>query len=171
VVAAAVIFEPGCEIPGVDDSKKLSAARRGALAASIRERAAGWAIGCVEPQEIDRINVFHAGLLAMRHAVLGLQPGPDHLLVDGRTIPDLTTPQERWIAGDAKCFAIAAASILAKVFRDERMARYDEEFPGYGFSEHKGYPTPAHRDAIRRLGPSPIHRRSFALLPQPTLFD
>jgi ribonuclease HII len=171
VMAAAVVFEPGTEIPGVNDSKKLSAGRREELAERIRQLAAAWSVVRVEPDEIDRINVLQASLTAMRRAVLTLDPLPEHVLVDGRAIPRLPVPQETWIKGDARCFAIAAASILAKTQRDAVMRRYDEEFPGYGFASHKGYPTPAHREAIRRLGPSPIHRLSFALLPPPGLFD
>ena len=171
VVAAAVIFEPGSKILGVDDSKKLSPERRGALAVEIRRLAAAWAVVRVEPEEIDRINVLQASLTAMRRAVLELDPLPEHVLVDGRTIPQLAIPQETWIKGDARCFAIAAASILAKTSRDAVMVGYDDEFPGYGFSSHKGYPTAAHREAIRRLGPSSIHRRSFTLLPRKSLFD
>jgi ribonuclease HII len=171
VVAAAVVFEPGSEIHGVDDSKKLSAARRMALAVEIRRLAAAWSVVRVEPEEIDRINVLQASLTAMRRAVLLLDPRPEHVLVDGRAIPQLTIPQETWIKGDARCFAIAAASILAKTSRDAMMVGYDDEFPGYGFASHKGYPTAAHREAIRQLGPSPIHRRSFTLLPAKTLFD
>ena len=171
VVAAAVVFEPGCRIRGIDDSKKLSAARREALADEIRQRAASWSVVRVEPEEIDRINVLQASLSAMRRAVLQLDPPPQRVLVDGRAIPALSIPQETWIKGDARCFAIAAASILAKTSRDAMMIDYDDEYPGYGFASHKGYPTVAHRTAIRRLGPSPIHRRSFTLLPRKSLFD
>jgi len=171
VVAAAVVFEPGSEIHGVDDSKKLSAERRMALAVEIRRLAVAWSVVRVEPEEIDRINVLQASLTAMRRAVLLLDPRPEHVLVDGRAIPQLTIPQETWIKGDARCFAIAAASILAKTSRDAMMVGYDDEFPGYGFASHKGYPTAAHREAIRQLGPSPIHRQSFTLLPAKTLFD
>ena len=171
VVAAAVIFEPGSRILGVDDSKKLSAARREVLAAEIRDLAAAWSVVRVEPEEIDRINVLQASLAAMRRAVLELDPSAEHVLVDGRAIPQLSIAQETWIKGDARCFAIAAASILAKTSRDAMMVGYDDEFPGYGFASHKGYPTAAHREAIRRLGPSRIHRQSFTLLPQRSLFD
>jgi ribonuclease HII len=171
VVAAAVVFEPGSEIHGVDDSKKLSAERRMTLAVEIRRLAAAWSVVRVEAEEIDRINVLQASLTAMRRAVLLLDPRPEHVLVDGRAIPQLTIPQETWIKGDARCFAIAAASILAKTSRDAMMVGYDDEFPGYGFASHKGYPTAAHREAIRQLGPSPIHRQSFTLLPAKTLFD
>ena len=171
VVAAAVIFAPGSEIPGVDDSKKLSAGRREALAVEIKRVAAAWSVVRVEPEEIDRINVLQASLCAMHRAVLRLDPRPERVLVDGRAIPQMNLPQETWIKGDARCFAIAAASILAKTSRDAVMVGYDEQYPGYGFASHKGYPTSAHREAIRRLGPSPIHRRSFTLLPPKGLFD
>ncbi|HXV77277.1 MAG TPA: ribonuclease HII [Candidatus Polarisedimenticolaceae bacterium] len=171
VVAAAVVFDERCRIAGIDDSKRLGAARRIELARTIREVATCWSVFEVAPAEIDRINIYQASLEAMRRALLGLRPCPDHVLVDARRIPDLPFPQEPWVRGDARCYAIAAASILAKTARDERMQRYDVEFPGYGFADHKGYATAAHRDAIRRLGPSPIHRRSFVLLPHPSLFD
>jgi ribonuclease HII len=171
VVAAAVIFAPGCRIPGVDDSKKLAPDRRVRLAATIREEAVAWSVVRVDPPEIDRINVYQASLTAMRRAVHELEPQPDHVLVDGREIPGLAVAQEKWIGGDGRCFAIAAASILAKTTRDALMIGYESEYPGYGFASHKGYPTAAHRDAIRRLGPSPIHRRSFTLIPQKGLFE
>jgi ribonuclease HII len=121
--------------------------------------------------EIDRLNIYRAGLEAMRRAVVGLAPVPDYLLVDARRIPGVALPQEPVIRGDAHCHAIAAASILAKTARDALMERFDREYPGYGFSSHKGYATAAHRAAIRRLGPCPIHRRSFTLLPHPGLWD
>jgi len=172
VVAAAVYFAPGAGILGVNDSKKLTPKARCDLAAAIRERAAAWCVAQVEPDEIDRFNIYQAGLLAMRRAVLGLDPAPDYILVDGRTeIPGLRVSQEKRIGGDRTCFAIAAASILAKTARDETMLRYHEQFPEYGFAEHKGYATASHRAAIARLGPSPIHRRSFVLVPHPRLFD
>ena len=172
VVAAAVYFAPGAGILGVNDSKRLTPAARSDLAAAIRERATAWSVAQVEPDEIDRMNIYRAGLLAMRRAVLGLAPAPDYVLVDGRTeIPGLLSTQEKRIGGDRSCFAIAAASILAKTARDEMMLRYHEQFPEYGFAEHKGYATASHRAAIVRLGPSPIHRRSFVLLPHPRLFD
>ena len=107
----------------------------------------------------------------MQRAVLGLSVAPDHLLVDARTIPGVTMPQEKVIKGEAKCHAIAAASILAKTARDALMREFDAKYPGYGFADHKGYPTESHRNAIRRLGPAPIHRRSFTLLPPPELWD
>jgi len=170
VVAAAVIFPPGRGIRGVDDSKRLTAAQRESLAGTIRAAATAFAVVRVEPAEIDRLNIYHATLAAMRRAVEALAVRPEHLLVDGRVIPAIDVPQERWVKGDARCHAIAAASILAKTARDEWMVGYEADFPGYGFASHKGYPTPAHRSAIVRLGPSPIHRRSFAL-PQRGLWD
>jgi ribonuclease HII len=171
VVAAAVVFPPGLGVRGVDDSKRLTAARREQMAREIRAAALDYRVAVVEPDEIDRINIYQAGLQAMRRAVLGLTEPPEHLLVDGRRIPGVDFPQEVLISGDATCHAIAAASILAKTERDALMVRYDEEYPGYGFASHKGYATAAHRTAIRRLGPSPIHRRSFTLVPPPTLWD
>jgi ribonuclease HII len=170
VVAAAVIFPPGCGLPGVDDSKKLTPERRVALAGAIRESALVFSVALVEPEEIDRINVYQATLVAMALALDGLAVAPQHVLVDARRIPGCDLPQEAIIKGDAHCHAIAAASILAKTARDDLMRSYDRVFPGYGFADHKGYPTEAHRDAIRRLGPCAIHRLSFTLLPSPKLW-
>ena len=163
VVAAAVVFEPGRFVSGVRDSKALSPARRETLAGEIRARSLAFAYGVVEPEEIDRLNIYRASLEAMRRAVEGLAVRPDHLLVDARTIPAIAIPQEGIVRGDATCHAIAAASILAKVYRDAAMLDLDDRFPGYGFRRHKGYPTAAHKEAIRRMGLSPIHRRSFRL--------
>jgi ribonuclease HII len=171
VVAAAVIFGQGSGVPGVDDSKKLTPERRVALALAIRENAVAFAVAIVEPDEIDRINIYQASLTAMGRAVNGLSVRPQHVLVDARRIPGCDLPQEAIIKGDARCHAIAAASILAKTTRDALMRRYEDEFPGYGFGDHKGYGTEAHRDAIRRLGPCAIHRRSFVLLPPLKLWD
>jgi len=171
VVAAAVVFPRGEGIRGVHDSKKLTAARRVELAAEIRRLALAHAVVSVEPGEIDTLNIYRAGLEAMRRAVRRLDPAPGFVLVDARTIPGLEIPQQAIVQGDAKCHAIAAASILAKTVRDALMVGYDAKYPGYDFASHKGYPTEAHREAIRRLGPSPIHRRSFTLLPHPRLFD
>ena len=171
VVAAAVVFPPGTGLKGVDDSKRLTPEKRAALAVEIRGVAICWSVAVVEAGEIDRMNILRASLEAMRRAVEGLSVRPERLLVDARTIPGTDVAQEAIVKGDAKCHAIAAASILAKTERDALMRRLAEEFPGYGFAEHKGYPTEAHRDAIRRLGPCAIHRRSFTLLPPPTLFD
>lgn len=171
VVAAAVVFPSGCGILGVNDSKVLEPERREALAAEIRERALAFAVAVVEPDEIDRINVYQATLQAMAMALRGLAVRPQHVLVDARRIPGCDIPQEAIIKGDARCHAIAAASILAKTARDGLMLTYEKTYPGYGFAEHKGYCTEAHRNAIRRLGPCAIHRRSFTLLPAPTLFE
>jgi len=171
VVAAAVVFPPGVGIVGVDDSKRLAAEQRLELACEIRAAAAAWAVVAVDPAEIDRINIYQAGLEAMRRALRSLPFAPERVLVDGRGIPGLELPQEAIVGGDRTCHAIAAASILAKTERDRLMKGYDSEFPGYGFADHKGYATRDHRDAIRRLGPCPIHRRSFTLLPPPRLFD
>jgi ribonuclease HII len=166
VVAAAVVFPPGAGIRGVDDSKKLPPQRRLELAEEIRCAARFFALGVVEPAEIDRINIYWAALEAMRRAVAALGESPDYVLVDARRIPGTSVPQEPIVKGDATCHAIAAASILAKTHRDALMVAYDVEFPGYGFALHKGYATAAHRAALRELGPCPIHRRSFVLSPQ-----
>jgi len=171
VVAAAVIFPPGEGLRGVHDSKRLSALQRGTLADGIRGAALACSVVAIDVEEIDSLNIYRAGLEAMRRAVHGLDVAPDYVLVDARQIPGVETTQDVIIKGDAKCHAIAAASILAKTTRDALMERYDVEYPGYDFSSHKGYATDSHRDAIRRLGPSPIHRRSFTLLPHPRLFD
>ena len=170
VVAAAVVFPHGVGVRGVDDSKKLAPERREELAREIREKALAWAVAAVEADEIDRVNIYQASLAAMSRAVRALSVIPEHLLVDARRIPDCDLPQEAIVRGDARCHAIAAASILAKTDRDARMIDHEASYPGYGFASHKGYPTEAHRDAIRRLGPCPIHRRSFTLLPAP-LFE
>ncbi len=171
VVAAAVILPPHSGIRGVNDSKRVARAKREALAETIRRTALAHAVVEVAPDEIDELNIYRAGLEAMRRAVEMLSPVPERLLVDGRRIPDLEIPQEMIVGGDGRSHSIAAASILAKTTRDALMVRYDREFPGYGFAAHKGYPTAAHREALRRLGPSPIHRRSFTLLPPRRLWD
>ena len=171
VVAAAVMFPSGAGLRGVHDSKRLTALQRRRLAVEIRESATAYAVKRVEVPEIDSLNIYHAGLEAMRRAVESLALPPQFVLVDARRIPGLSVNQEAVIGGDGKCHAIAAASILAKTSRDELMASYDDQYPGYDFASHKGYATSAHRAAIRRLGPSPIHRRSFTLLPHPRLWD
>jgi ribonuclease HII len=172
VIAAAVVFPPEIGLVGVNDSKQLAASRREELAALIREQALDCSVARVDPVEIDRVNILRAGHLAMRRAVEALAMAPDYLLIDGRhTLTEVRLPQECLIKGDGRCHAIAAASILAKTERDALMRRYDREFPGYGFAAHKGYATASHRDAIRRMGPTPIHRMSFTLLPPKTLFD
>lgn len=161
VSAAAVIFAPGVRIPGVDDSKKLDAATRERLAAEIKRTAVAWSVGFAQVGEIDTINIYWAGLLAMRRAVEGLSASPEHVLVDARRIRDLKIPQQAIVKGDTKCLTIAAASILAKTARDALMHKLDTIYPGYGFSKHKGYPVREHRIALKALGASPIHRRSF----------
>ena len=171
VVAAAVIFPPGEGLRGVFDSKRLTERRRRKLADEIRRTAVACSVVSIAVEEIDSLNIYRAGLEAMRRAVHGLDVAPDYVLVDARHIPGVETTQDVVIKGDAKCHAIAAASILAKTTRDALMERYDVQYPGYDFASHKGYATDSHRDAIRRLGPSPIHRRSFTLLPHPRLFD
>ena len=171
VVAAAVILPAGVGIRGVHDSKRLTPSSRETMAERIRARARAWSVAIVEPTEIDACNIYRATLEAMRRAVHGLAVPPEHVLVDARSIPGIPFPQEAIVKGDARCHAIAAASILAKTTRDRLMVDYDRQFPGYGFADHKGYPTEAHRSAIRRLGPCPIHRRSFRLLPDPRLWD
>lgn len=162
VVTAAVVLDPSRPIKGLTDSKKLSEAARLALAEEIREKALGWALGRAEPAEIDQINILQATMLAMRRAVDGLPFVPDHVLVDGNRCPPMPCTVEAIVKGDLLVPAISAASILAKVARDAEMVLLAEEYPGYGFEGHKGYPTPAHFEALKRLGPTPHHRRSFA---------
>ena len=162
VVAAAVVLPDAPELPGLNDSKKLARGTRERLADAIRCQAIDWAVGEVWPEEIDRLNIYHAGLLSMRRAVEALSPEPDHILVDARTIPGIHTPQTPLVHGDSRDASIAAASIVAKVHRDEIMLRLDARYPGYGFARNKGYPTPEHMEALRRVGPSEVHRRSFA---------
>ena len=161
VAAAACILPVGARLPGVDDSKKLSEKERDRLARVIKERAVAWAVAYVEPEEIDRINIYWAGILAMRRAVAKLTVAPQHLLIDARRIREIPLPQERIVHGDARSLSIAAASILAKTSRDRRMDAYDAEYPGYGFARHKGYPVRSHKEALARLGACPLHRRSF----------
>jgi ribonuclease HII len=162
VVAAAVAFPPGTRLDGVADSKVLTAAARERLDVEIRRRAIGVGVAVVEPDEIDRINIYRAGLAACRRAIEALPFVPGFVLVDGREIPDLAVPQSAYPKGDAFVCSIAAASIVAKVYRDALMCELDGRYPGYGFARHMGYSTRAHFAAIRELGPSPIHRRSFA---------
>jgi len=164
VVAAAVILPVGLKIRHVDDSKKLDPETRDKLAVVIKEKAVAWAIGEVSNTEIDEINIYHAGLLAMRRAVEGLQPCPQSLLVDARTVPVVPQPQQGIIKGDSKSLSIAAASILAKTTRDRMMVNMELRYPGYGFAKHKGYPVPQHKAAIQKLGLLPIHRRSFPVV-------
>ena len=162
VVAAAVILDPARPIAGLADSKRLSATRREQLAAEIRAKSLAWALGRAEVAEIDQINILQASLLAMRRAVENLHVAPDQALVDGNRCPRLACPCEAIVKGDATVPAISAASILAKVARDAELRELHERYPHYGFAQHKGYPTAAHVDALRRHGPCPEHRRSFA---------
>jgi ribonuclease HII len=164
VVAAAVVFEPGTEIPGVDDSKRLEPDVRIALAGEIRRRSTGVGVGLATVQEIDTVNIYHAGLLAMRRAIEALPRAPQHVLVDARTIPGVAIAQSRFFRGDGINFSIAAASIIAKTERDRMMDELDRQHPGYGFASHKGYATSEHRAAVKRLGPSAVHRMSFPII-------
>jgi ribonuclease HII len=160
VVAAAVILSPERPVRGLNDSKLLDPERREVLAGRIRERAVAWAVAAVDAATIDAINIYQASRLAMRMAVRRLLPAPDFLLVDAVPI-DLPVPQRSLIKGDARCHAIAAASIVAKVYRDRCMRVWDEVFPAYGLASHKGYSTPEHCQALRQFGPTPLHRLSF----------
>ncbi len=166
VVAAAVVLSPGVVPEGVADSKTLTPSRRAELAGRIRERAVGWALGQADPAEIDRLNILEATLLAMRRALAGLAAArivPELALIDGnRCPPGLPFPARPVVRGDASVPAISAASILAKVYRDREMERLGRCWPQYGFADHKGYPTPAHLERLRRFGPSPVHRLTFA---------
>ncbi|RJG10150.1 ribonuclease HII [Pseudomonas cavernicola] len=162
VVTAAVILDPRRPILGLNDSKKLSEARREKLFDEIREKALAWYIARAEVEEIDRLNILHATMLAMQRAVEGLSVTPKLALIDGNRCPKLAVPSSSVIKGDSQVPAIAAASILAKVSRDREMLVLDAQYPGYGIAGHKGYPTPLHLEALQRLGPTPIHRRSFA---------
>jgi ribonuclease HII len=166
-----VIFPPGEGLKGVNDSKLVAEPRRTELAQEIRARALAFAVIGLESEEIDRLNIYRAAREAMRRALLALAAPADYVLLDGRGKIEVDLPQEAIVKGDRTCHAIAAASILAKTARDACMTGYDERYPGYEFAAHKGYATAAHRAAIRRLGPCPIHRRSFLLLPHPRLFD
>ncbi len=162
VLAAAVILPPGTQLRGVDDSKKLTAARREELAEKIRAVAVAIGVGVVEVDDIDRLNIYRAALEAMRRAVTALPITPDHVLVDARRIPQIIVPQTALVDGDARSYSVAAASIVAKVARDQLMSELDRLYPQYGFRHHMGYGTAEHLAAIERYGPSPVHRRSFA---------
>jgi ribonuclease HII len=163
VVAAAVILNPFDVPEGINDSKRLSKARRERLESEIKSRAIAFSIARIEHFEIDQINIHRASLLAMHRAIKGLNPPSDYVLIDGRhKLPDLTCPQMTIIKGDCLSVSVAAASIIAKVARDRWMREYDEQFPGYGFASHVGYNTRVHQEAIERLGPSAIHRLTFS---------
>jgi len=167
VVAGAVILTKGYKLRGLDDSKKIvDEKKRDGLAEQIKSDAVCWAIGRAEVDEIDRVNIYHAGLLAMQRAVQALGTCPEFVLVDARKIPFCPSPQRGIIHGDALSCSIAAASIIAKTTRDALMLELDGQYPGYGFASHKGYPTPQHCELLKKLGATPIHRRSFARVRQ-----
>lgn len=161
VVTAAVILDPTKVPEGLNDSKKLSEAKRERLYTEIFETSQ-IGVGIAEPEEIDRINVLAATMVAMQRAVADLPIGPDAILIDGNRTPDFNIPCQAIVKGDAKSLSIAAASIIAKVTRDRLMILADARYPGYGLAGHKGYPTQAHRDALEKIGASPVHRRSYA---------
>ena len=172
VVAAAVILPKGCRLHGLTDSKKLSENKRNQLDREIQACAIAWAIAAVDAETIDRINIRRASLEAMRRAVKQLALSPDYLLIDGRDTIDWTCPQQAIIQGDAASFSIAAASVLAKVYRDRLMVQFDAAFPGYGLARHKGYCSAEHMEALARLGPTPLHRKSYQPVAQAALrFD
>lgn len=159
VVAAAVVLPPGVIIPGLNDSKKITPSRRSEVSDTIKRLACGWSVALATVGEIERYNILGATFLAMRRAVRLLGTEPAWLLVDGNmTIPDVLLPQTTVVDGDARCASIAAASVLAKVWRDELMVRCHRYFPEYGFAQHKGYGTAQHYECLRRLGPTPLHR-------------
>lgn len=162
VVTAAVILDPTKPIEGLADSKKLSEKRRVALADEIKAKALCWSLGRAEPDEIDELNILHATMLAMQRAVLGLSIQPDFVLIDGNRTPSLPMPAQAIIKGDGLVAEISAASILAKVARDNEMIALDERYPEYQFAKHKGYPTKLHFEKLAEFGATPYHRKSFA---------
>ena len=162
VVTAAVVLPKKFDLPGLTDSKKLSSKKREILAVAIKEQAVAWSIGEASVEEIDQINILQATMLAMQRAVAGLSVSVDKVLVDGNRAPEFGIPAEPIIGGDGIEPCISAASIIAKVARDQLMAAYAAGFPEYGFERHSGYPTKQHREALQRYGVTPIHRRSFA---------
>lgn len=172
VVAAAVILPHGFRLDGLNDSKQLSEKKRLQFDTEIRKNAIAWSIAAVDVETIDRINIRQASLLAMRQAVERLALSPDYLLIDGIDTIDWPCPQQSVIQGDGTSLSIAAASVLAKVHRDGLLVELDAVFPGYGLARHKGYCSPEHLEALARLGPTPMHRKSFAPVAQTVLeFD
>jgi ribonuclease HII len=167
VVAGAVILPQNCDLPGLNDSKRLSPAQRETLAVAIKAQAKAWAFGVSWPREIEELNIHEATLLAMARAVKALKVAPSSLAVDGIHRIPLPLPQECIVGGDALVPAISAASILAKTFRDHLLTRLDRKYPGYALAEHKGYGTAQHLEALRALGPSPMHRKTFSGVVQP----
>jgi len=162
VVTAAVILDPNNPIAGLADSKKLTEKKRLALAQEIKQKALAWALGRAEPEEIDQLNILHATMLAMQRAVKSLKIQPHFVLVDGNRIPQLDMPAQAVVKGDSLVAEISAASILAKVARDQEMCELDQQFPQYEFAKHKGYPTKVHLEKLNEFGALPQHRRSFA---------
>ncbi len=169
VVAAAVIFPKGCRLPGLTDSKKLTEKMRNEFDGEIRLNAVAWAVAAVDVETIDRINIRRASLLAMRTAVELLALTPDYLLIDGLDTIDWPCQQQAVVQGDATSMSIAAASVLAKVHRDRMLVEFDEVYPGYGLAKHKGYCSAEHLEALKRLGPTPLHRRSYRPVAQTAL--
>jgi ribonuclease HII len=161
VVAAVVVLGEGFDAAGLDDSKRLTALQREGCAQRIREKARAWGLGCVEPRDVDRLNPLRATYLAIQRALEALAQLPDLLLLDALTVPGITTPQRAFVKGDARSVSIAAASIVAKVARDGMMLECDQRYPGYGLANNMGYASADHREALRRMGPSDIHRRSY----------
>ena len=170
VVAAAVILSPDSPIRGLNDSKQIDPQRREVLAEKIRERAVAWAIAAVDAATIDRINIYEASRLAMKNALLALNPPADFVLVDAVPL-HITVPQRPLIQGDERCHAIAAASIIAKVYRDKMMCEWSRFYPEYGLASHKGYQSPQHLAALDRVGPTPLHRMSFEPVRRRALFS
>ncbi|UWZ86597.1 ribonuclease HII [Occallatibacter riparius] len=169
VVAAAVILAPKCRLEGLNDSKKLSEKKRNQLDMEIRENAVAWAIAAIDVETINQINIRNASLLAMRRAVEQLALTPDYLLIDGVDTIDFACPQQAVVQGDGTSFSIAAASILAKVFRDRMIVELDSQYPGYGLASHKGYCSAEHMAALARLGPTPLHRKNWSPVAQTML--
>ncbi len=161
IVAAAVILPPEARLEGVNDSKSLPERQRERMAEVVKASCVAWAVGTASPDEIARLNVYHAGLLAMRRAVAALRPRPNALVVDARRVPGFQGYQRDLVKADARCLSVAAASILAKTTRDRFLRRLDQLYPSYGFARHKGYGVPEHASALRREGPSRHHRISF----------
>lgn len=170
VVAAAVVLDPLNPIEGLNDSKKLSEKKRQILYGEIQKKALAWSIAEASVEEIDKLNILHASMLAMKRAVEALELLPVLVLVDGNRNPDIDMECRAIVGGDAIEPAISAASILAKVFRDQQMLEYHQQYPRYGFDRHKGYPTKLHMEMLRSYGPTKIHRKSFAPVQQAELF-
>ena len=169
VVAAAVIFPKGCRLPGLTDSKQLSEKMRNEFDGEIRSSAIAWAVAAIDVEIIDRINIRRASLLAMRTAVEKLALTPDYLLIDGLDTIDWPCQQQAVVQGDGTSMSIAAASVLAKVYRDRMLVELDAVYPGYGLARHKGYCSAEHLEALKRLGPTPLHRKSFGPVAQTAL--